>query len=70
MPLSRQFEEKNGNLFTIMILATTDCRKAYPSVAAQVVQAYAPVGTGEIGDGRGAVVALGAKYRRDGETKM
>ena len=41
---SRRYDEKNGKLFTRMLLATADCREGYASVAAQVVQAYAPVG--------------------------
>ena len=53
-----------------MLLATADSRDGYASVAAQVVQAYAPVGTAEFGDGRGAVMALEAKYRLDGESRM
>ena len=53
-----------------MLLATADCREGYASVAAQVVQAYAPVGTAEFGDGRGAVMALEAKHRLDGESRM
>ena len=53
-----------------MLLATADCRQGYASVAAQVVQAYAPGGTAEFGDGRGAVMALKAKYRQDGESRM
>ena len=62
---SRRFDEKNGKLFTRMLLATADCREGYASGAAQVVQAYATVGTAEFGDGRGAVIALEAKYRLD-----
>ena len=50
-----------------MLLATADSRDGY---AAQVVQAYAPVGTAEFGDGHGAVMALEAKYRLDGESRM
>ena len=57
---SRQFEEKNGKLFTRIFLATADCRQGYAFFAAQVVQAYAPVGTALFGDARGE-----AKYRRD-----
>ena len=57
----RRFDEKNGKLFARMLLATADCRDGYASVAAQVVQAYAPVGTAEFGDRRGAVMALEAK---------
>ena len=52
-----------------MLLGTADCQ-GYASVAAQVVQAYAPVGTAEFGGGRVAVVALEAKYRRGGESRM
>ena len=66
---SRRFT-KNGKLYTRMLLATADCREGYSTVAAQVVQAYASVGTTEFGDGRGAVVTLEAKYRRDGESRM
>ena len=40
------------------------------SVATQVVQAYAPVGTAGFGDGRVVVVALEAKHWRDGESRM
>ena len=36
----------------------------------EVVQACAPVGTAGSGDGRGAVMALEAKYRFDGESGM
>ena len=53
-----------------MLPATADCRDGYASVAAQVVQAYAPVGTTEFGNGRGAVMALEAKYRLGGESRM
>ena len=66
----RRLDEKNGKLFTRMLLAIADCRDGYASVAAQVVQAYAPVGTAEFGNGRGAVMALEAKYRLDGESRM
>ena len=67
---TRRSEEKNGKLFTRLLLATADSRDGYASVAAQVVQAYAPVGTGEFRDGRGAVMALEAKYLLDGESRM
>ena len=40
------------------------------SVAAQVVQAYALTGTAEFGDGRDVVMALEAKYRLDGASRM
>ena len=67
---TRRFEEKNGKLFTTMLLATADSRDGYARVAAQVVQAYAPVGKVEFGDGRSAVMALEATYRLDGESRM
>ena len=67
---ARRFEKNNGNLFTRTLLATADSRDGYASVAAQVVQAYAPVETAEFGDGRAAVMALEAKYRLDGESRM
>ena len=66
---TRRFE-KNGKFFTRILHPTADSRDGYGSVAAQVVQAYAPVGTAEFGDGRGAVMALEAKYRLDGESRM
>ena len=53
-----------------MLLATADSRDGHASVADQVLQAYAPVGTAEFGDGRGSVMALEAKYRLDAESKM
>ena len=52
-----------------MLLAPANCREGYSSVATQVAQAYARIGTAEFGDGRGAVVALEAKYRGDGESR-
>ena len=42
--------EENGKLFARMLLDTADSRDGYAGVAAQVVQAYAPVGTAEFGD--------------------
>ena len=66
---SRRLED-NSNRFIIMLLPTTDCREGYVGVADQIVQAYAPIGTAEFDDGRGAVVALEAKYRRDGQSRM
>ena len=53
-----------------MLIATAESRDGYASVAAQVVQAYAPVGTAEFGDGRGAFMAMEAKDRLDGESRM
>ena len=66
----RRFDENNGKICTRMLLATADCHDGYISVAAQVVQAYASVGTTEFGNGRGAVMTLEAKYRLDGESRM
>ena len=63
---TRRFEEKNGKLFTRILLAMADSRDRNASVATQVVQAYAPVGTAEFGGGHGAVMALEAKFRLDG----
>ena len=65
-----EFKEKNGKLCTRMLLATSDCEEGYSSVASLVVQAYAPIGTEEFGDGRKAVLALEAKYRVDGTFRM
>ena len=53
-----------------MLLATADCREGYASAAAQVVQAYAPVGTSDFSDGRGAAMAFEVKYRLDRESRM
>ena len=53
------------NFSTRKLLATADCRQGYASVATQVAQTYAPVGTAEFGDGRGAVMVLEVKYRLD-----
>ena len=63
---TRRFEEKNGKLFTRILLAMADSRDRNASVATQVVQAYAPVGTAEFGGDHGAVMALEAKFRLDG----
>ena len=53
-----------------MLPATSDCRELYAGVAAQVVEAYSPIGTTEFGDDRGAVMTLEANYRLDGESRM
>ena len=66
---SHCFEEKHGNLFTRMLLATADCRDGYNSAPAEVVLVCAPVGTAEIGDSRGAAMALEPKYRLKGESR-
>ena len=66
----RRFDEKNGKLFTRMVLATANCRDGYASVAVQVVLAYAPVGRAGFGDSRGAVMALEEKYRLHGKSRM
>lgn len=52
-----------------MLLAPGDCRDGYSSDATQFVQAYAPVGTAEFGDGRGVVMALEEKGRLDGNAR-
>ena len=68
---NHRFEEKNGLLLTRTLLTTADSRYGYgSSVAAEVLLAYAPVGTTEFGGGRDAVMALEAKYRLDGESRM
>ena len=51
---TRRFEAKIGKLFTRMLLVTADSRDEYASVADQVVQSYVPVGTAEVGHGRGS----------------
>ena len=53
-----------------MLLATANCRDGYTSLATQVVQAHAPKGTAEVGNDRGAAMALETKYRLDGESRM
>ena len=54
-----------------MLLVTADCREGYASVAAQVeYKCTPPAGTAEFGDGRGAFMALQAKYRLDRESRM
>ena len=55
-----------------MPLPTADCQDGYiyAGVAAQVVQAYAPAGTAELGDGCGAVMAREANYRLDSASSM
>ena len=60
------FKEKNGKLYTRLLLATSDCPQRYSSATSQVVQSFVPIGTEEFGDGRGAFLALEAKYRVDG----
>lgn len=65
-----QFKEKNGKLYTRLLLATTDSPQGYSSPASQVVQSYAPIGDEEFGDGRAAFVALQAKYRIEGAFRM
>ena len=67
---TRRFEAKNDKRFKRMRLATADSRDGHASAAARVVQAYAPDGTAEFGDGRGAFMAMEAKDRLDGESRM
>ena len=64
------FKEKNGKLYTRLRLVTSDCPEGYSSAASQVVQSFAPIGTEVFGDGRGAFLALEAKYRVDGADGM
>ena len=64
------FKEKNGKLYTRILLATSDCAEGYSRVASQVVQTIAPIGTEEFGDGRSAILALEAKFRMDGVFRM
>lgn len=53
----RSFNEKNGNLYTRLLLGTSDCPDGFASVASLVVQeAYAPIETEEFGNGRQAVL--------------
>lgn len=53
-----------------MLLATSDGAGDYSSIASQVVQAHAPIGSGEFGDVRKAVPALESRYRVDGTFRM
>ena len=64
------FKEKNGKLYTQLLLATSDCPEGYSSAVSQIVQSFAPIGTEEFGDGRGAFLALEAKYRVAGAYRM
>ena len=64
------FKEKNGKLYTRLLLATSDCPEGYSSAASQAVQCFAPIRTVESGDGRGAFLALKAKCRVDGAYRM
>ncbi|CAB1099484.1 unnamed protein product [Ectocarpus sp. CCAP 1310/34] len=66
----QKFQEKNGKLYTRLLLATSDCPEGYSSPASQVVQSFGPVGDEEFGDGRSAFVALEQKYRVDGTFRM
>ena len=63
-------KEKNGKLYTLLLLATSDCPEGYSSAASQLVQSFAPIGTEEFDDGRGAFLALKAKYRLNGTCRM
>ena len=64
------FKEKNGKLYTRILLATSDCAEGYSSIASQGVQTLAPIGTEELGDGRSAILAMEAKFRVDGVFRM
>ena len=65
-----KFHEKNGKLYTRLLMATSDGPEGYSSPASQVVQQYAPLGTEEFGNGRGAFVALEQKHRVEGVFRM
>ena len=65
-----KFKEKNGKVFTRLLLATSDCPEGYSSPASQVVQSHGPIGAEKLGDGRGAFAALEAKYRFEGVHRM
>jgi len=65
-----KFKEKNGKVYTRLLLATSDGPDGYSSPASQVVQQHGPVGDEEYGDGRGAFVALQQKYRVEGVFRM
>ncbi|CAB1115932.1 unnamed protein product [Ectocarpus sp. CCAP 1310/34] len=60
--IALKFKEKNGNVYTRLLLATSDGPDGYSSPASQVVQQHGPVGDEEYGDGRGvaAVAAVAA----------
>ena len=60
------FKEKNGNLYTRLYLATSDCPDEVSNTASQVVQSFASIWPEEVGDGRGAFLALESKWRVDG----
>ena len=62
--------KNNGKLYTRLLLATCDCPEGYYTVASRVVQSFAPIGTKEFGDGRGAFLALEANYRVYGACRM
>ena len=68
--IGNTLKEKNGKLYTRILLATADCAEGYSSVASQVVQAFAPIETEEFGDGRSAILAQEAKFRVDGVFRM
>lgn len=55
----KEYDEKNGKLFTRILLATIGTRDEYAGVAAQIVLVFAPVVVlKSFGDGRRAVLAL------------
>ena len=65
------FHQKNGKLFTRLLLATSDNAEGHASVPAQIVLAHAPIGrSSPYGDGRAAIVALDKKYLKHGESRM
>ncbi len=66
----RDFQRKNGRLYTRLNLATSECEQGFSSAASQVVRSFGSTRPGEFGDGRGAFLALDAKYRRKGMYRL
>lgn len=59
--LKSEYDKNLGILFTRFLMATIESSAGFSSVAAQVIQTFAPIGTAKFGDGHGAVQALEAK---------
>ena len=66
----QDFVEKNGKLYTRLLLATSAGSDGFASAASLVVQTFGPIGTAEFGDGRKAFLALEQKYRLEGSHRM
>lgn len=63
-------DEKNDSLFTRFLMATVDSPEGFSSIAAHVIQGFAPIGAGGFGNGHGAVKAREVKYRLDDVSRM